>query len=132
MPGPIRPGWVQLPGARVFAIGFFLSSRRFMQIALADDRGRDRIMHVTSPLPRRARLLRLTRRVLIAVFLVVFVECAWFNLPYVLSIGAGSLRSRSWWCLSHRRGYTASVERTGSPIVRDRSRHAPRGAYVRS
>ncbi len=50
--------------------------------------GADRIMHVTSPLPRRARLLRLTRRVLIAVFLVVFVECAWFNLPYVLSIGA--------------------------------------------
>ena len=45
-------------------------------------------MHVTSPLPRRARLIRLTRRVLIAVFLVVFVECAWFNLPYVLSIGA--------------------------------------------
>ena len=45
-------------------------------------------MHVTSPLPRRARLLRLTRRVLIAVCLVVFVECAWFNLPYVLSIGA--------------------------------------------
>lgn len=40
VPGPIRPGWVQLPGARVFAIGFFLSSRRFMQIALADDRGR--------------------------------------------------------------------------------------------
>ena len=50
--------------------------------------GADRIMHVTSPLPRRARLLRLTRRVLIAVCLVVFVECAWFNLPYVLSIGA--------------------------------------------
>ena len=40
VPGPIRPGWVQLPGARVFAIGFFLSSRRFMQSALADDRGR--------------------------------------------------------------------------------------------
>ncbi len=40
VPGPIRPGWVQLPGARVFAIGFLLSTRRFMQIALDDDRGR--------------------------------------------------------------------------------------------
>ena len=60
--------------------------------------GADSIMHVTSPLPRRARLLRLTRRVLIAVLLVVVVECAWFNLPSVLSIGASGVAgsARTW------------------------------------
>ncbi len=34
------PGWLQIPGTRTFAIGLFVRRDRFVQLALADDRGR--------------------------------------------------------------------------------------------
>lgn len=34
------PGWLQIPGTRTFAIGLFIRHDRFVQLALADDRGR--------------------------------------------------------------------------------------------
>lgn len=34
------PGWLQIPGTRTFAIGLFVRHDRFVQLALADDRGR--------------------------------------------------------------------------------------------
>lgn len=34
------PGWLQIPGTRTFALGLFVDRSHFVQLALADDRGR--------------------------------------------------------------------------------------------
>ncbi|MEE1295673.1 MAG: hypothetical protein UHD09_02215, partial [Bifidobacterium sp.] len=40
VPDGVTAGWVQVDGTRTFALGFFLPDGRFLQVALADGKGR--------------------------------------------------------------------------------------------